>query len=83
MEKTSNTVENLITTAEIISAIAMMQECASLSNRFAKQVLTRLEADGILVSSNPHSANIRKHILDGFGDLKREILEALREINTD
>lgn len=88
MEEITSTTQNLVitdssdtlTTAQVVASIAMLQECAMLSDRFAKQLLTRLEADGILVSSNPQRAVIRKHALDAFGDLKREMLEALRQI---
>lgn len=80
MEKTTSATSDLITTAQIMTATILLGEVPTLTSRFAKQVLTRLEGDGILKENDPQSQVTRKHILDGFADLKRAMLEALRDI---
>jgi hypothetical protein len=77
MEKITITTENLITTAQIATAVTMLSDSATSIDRFAKQFLTRCESDGIL------TPQVRKHALDAFNDLKRELLETLRTITTD
>lgn len=77
MEKTTITTKDLINTAQVATAITVLSDSATLADRFAKQFLTRCESDGIL------TPQVRKHALDAFNDLKRELIETLRTITLD
>lgn len=56
-------------TAPQIADYIKVEYISSLSGKYARQVLTRIERDSLL------DPVIRKHILDGFADYAREIRE--------
>jgi hypothetical protein len=62
--------EKVMTPYDIADDIRFRQAVA-LSGKFSKQALARLEAQGLLTKE------IRKVILDAFGDYRRELEEML------
>lgn len=54
--------------------IAITASIKALRGKFAKQILTRLEADGTMQTS------VRKHVLDGLNDYAREVEELLNSL---
>ena len=62
---------SIVTAAQIMGESIVINDAVRSIRRFMKQTLTRLEADGILTPA------VRKHVLDGFGDAERHLLEQL------
>jgi hypothetical protein len=72
---TNHTAEN--TTVQITAVLfgaEVVLAAVNLNGKYIKQVLQRLEADGL---STPQT---RKHVLDGFNDYARELQELLAVI---
>lgn len=78
MEKVKNiTRDEILSTAQLMTAITLMNDCAALCGKYAKQTLTRIEAGGML------TADIRKHVLDGYADMRREIESSINAVRVE
>ena len=73
-KQTTVTKVNIETVHDRMIIIAITANIKALRGKFAKQILTRLEADGTMQTS------VRKHVLDGLNDYAREVEELLNSL---
>ena len=66
--------QDLINVHDALMVAAVLAQCNHLRGKYAKQTLQRLENGGML---NPTA---RKHILDGFNELHRELETLLNQL---
>lgn len=65
---------NIETVHDRMVIIAITSNIKMLRGKYARQILTRMEADGTMTASS------RKHVLDGLNDYAREVEELLNTL---
>lgn len=80
MEKTTTPTTAINNTIQVMTEAAIINDAIRLCQKGAKQVLTRIENSGTLAEQPEVYRQVRKHVLDGFSDLERELQEKLLPI---